>query len=113
MKRKKGFTLIEAMVAMVLIAVVVVANFEFFRYSYRLINYAELRIKASNLARETMEELYWNPDLADTNGDSMDYNFEESDQFRVDHSGARIHSVNDTNDYKVITVTVKWPYQYE
>jgi len=116
MTRKKGFSLLEAMIAMVLIAVVVLANFEFFRYSYRMINYAKLRLTAVNLARESMEELYWQADPPDTTDEEdpilLSGEINPGDlycELRDSHGGTRKYSVDGSNGrYKITTVTVEW-----
>jgi len=102
MKNAKGFTLIETIVAMVLIAVIVVAGFEFFRYSQRFTIDAELQLKAVNFARRAMEELYWSPVPGEVTPTAL--------PGEILPDGSMTHSVgpDSTDNYEIITTTVSW-----
>ncbi len=64
MKKKKGFTLVELMVAVALIAIGIMALVESFKYIHRGIQFSKNRVIASNLAQEKMqiikERIYYN-----------------------------------------------------
>jgi len=64
MKKVKGFTLIEAVVGAVLIAITAVLAFEFFVYCQRFSERTENSLVALNQAREAMERVYWDADPA-------------------------------------------------
>lgn len=69
MTNKKGFTFVEIIVAMIIIAIVAVSSLEFFYFCQKFfITPIKPKFMASNLARETMESLYWQlgSSLADT-----------------------------------------------
>ena len=64
MKGRKGFSLIEAVVALILIGIIAVSGFEFLRHCQKfLTHFARTNLEAAELARETMEAIYWGPGL--------------------------------------------------
>lgn len=58
--KNRGTTIIELLVAMVIIAITTVASLEFFNFCQRnFVVSSRLKFVAANIARETMEETYW------------------------------------------------------
>ena len=113
--KAKGFTLIDMIVGVVLIAIAAIGSLEFYYYCYKFfIARPKPTIEALNFAKESMEELYWidsssaaltlplqAPNLPlPTTG-----NFKElGSRF----NGSRSYSVVDKGSYKVLEVTVSW-----
>ena len=103
MKKTKGFTLVEVLIAIIVIAIIAVAAFEFFRYCQRFILQAELKLMAVNLAREKMEELYWDSDPPEPPAVPEDI------MLTTSHSFERNYTIGDsTGNYKIIDVTISW-----
>ena len=93
-----GFTLVELLIGMVIIAVVSVMALSFLVYCEKLLLSPELRLIAANKAREKMEGLYW-----------LDYGASGgSDSGTLDgtYKWTRNWTVSQKTDYAVITVTV-------
>jgi len=67
MRKLTGISLLEMIVAIVIMAILAIAAFSYFHYCHRFIVDSQLRLKAVNLASETMELVYWDttavPDL--------------------------------------------------
>jgi len=101
MKRKKGFTLVEVVIAMIMIAIIAVTGFEFLRHVQYFIIVAGEELVALNLAREKTEELYWDSDLKEMSPVTDDV----SDYLP---GGRRTYSVGNSagGDYKIISVSV-------
>lgn len=110
MKKMKGFTLVEVIIAMMIIATISFGGFGFFQYCKRFVVDSELRLTAINLARETMEKLYWNDTLEET-ADRVDDEL-PPEAFQDDYSGGRSHLITTDAEgkYKIIEVTVNWDY---
>lgn len=109
MKNKKGLSLVEIIIAMVVIATISVATFEYFWHCRRFILNTDLRLMAVGFARETIEELYWDDDLTETPG-PVDDPLPAGVLGNPPHNGYRNYTVdnNSTNDYQIITITVGW-----
>ncbi len=129
-KTKAGFSLIEAVIAVVLIAIAAVTALSFIVYCNCFALQADARITAANFARETMEGLY-KRDYGDINLTAPVYPITGTDPlpagtafgsgFLARHTTAtrtptRTYTVAENTDYKatpvvnykLITVTVKW-----
>ena len=99
-----GFTLVELIIAMVIIAIVSVCSLEFLRFCQKnFISNAESRFMAANYARETMEGLYWLPssELVDVTASPVPL------PVGSNLSATRTYTVSPRNGYKVITVLIK------
>ena len=106
MQKAKGFTIIETIIALIIIVIIAVGAFEFLQYCQRFLIDSDLRLMAVNLARETMEEQYWNLDLADiTDSDPL-----PDGVLKDKHGGERNYSIADdpTGTYKTIKITIDW-----
>jgi len=91
---KKGFTLIEVIVAIVVIAVISLGGFEFFKYCRIFTVDTEFRLMDMNRARGAMEEVYMDPEpKSSTNPDGV---------------WEKVVEVTDSEDekYKIIKVKV-------
>jgi len=109
---KAGFSLVEAVITITLIAIAAVTALSFIVYCDRLALQADARIAAANFARETMENLY-KRDYRDTilnvtiapisdplpAGTALN---------RYPFTPSRRYTVTDMGDYKLITVKVTW-----
>ncbi|GEM_PF-2062932 len=98
MKNIKGFSVIEAIIAIMLIAVVAVASFEFFKYCMIFTVDTELKLMAVNSAREAMEKVYMDPDPESA--------LSEEVTLAPGHVWDRKVTVTPETDYKVVTVTI-------
>jgi len=118
MRKTKGFTLIEVLVGIILIAVISVAAFEFFRYCRRFIVDAELRLSATNFARETMERHSWNAEITDTTDwrtyRDLPVGGEFGSRLRDEYEGSRLYRGEDggSDDYKYKRIRVKVSWEY-
>lgn len=103
---KKGITLIETMVAIVVIAIAAVASLQFYAFCQRsFITNAVLNSMAANFARETMEDYYFSdyndPDLnVGTNTVTL--------PTMGNHGGTRNYTVTNKTGYKLIETSVDW-----
>ena len=100
MKKVKGFTLVEVITAMIVIAIIALAAFEFFVYCQRFIVNADLRLMAVNSARARMENAYWDPNVSS----------EGAVPITLVPGHVWDRSLNVTagqGDYEVITVTIE------
>ena len=115
MKRSGGFTLVEVIVGMAVIAISAVASLEFFKYCYgSFIVPDKLRLEAVNYARSSLEarymEEYDSPALNNTTGFVVD----STPDWKLDgHSAQKSHSVTTKNpgtgqEYKVVSTKVEW-----
>jgi len=114
---KAGFSLIEAILAIILIVITAVGAFSYMVYCSRLTLQADTRIVAANFARETVEDLYKrnysDPRLNETTGDGLSDPLPSAPvfggAFRSRHPTAtRKYTIDDMGDYKLITVKVTW-----
>jgi len=114
---RKGVTLVELMITIVVIAIAVVGSLEFFKFCQKnfIIN-STLKLMASDFARETMEDLYYrDPDDLDLIT-PKDVSLPSTGDFATlaDKGGSRSYTVTQGTDaihgtkYKVITITVDW-----
>lgn len=100
---KRGLTLIEIILSIVLIAIVAITALGFLVYCGRFAVQAGTKITASNFARETMEDHYWDDTLVT-----------ESVQDNLPGNRTRTYSVSDPVDgpngsqYRVTNVTIHW-----
>lgn len=99
MRKNKGFTLIEVMIAMVVIITGAIVGFEFFRYCQEYTTNIKLNTVALNRARQIMEYNYWNPTPTSKTYPGID-------ELPADNTGKVI--IVDRGDYKTVAVTVTW-----
>lgn len=119
-KNVKGFTLVEAIVTIIIIAITSVVVLEFFVKFSTIIKQSELKFVAANFARETIEELYLksysdtalNPitDADDGLPVMGGINGSPAGLLRDVYGGTRAYSIVQGTNYKVITATVRWRY---
>ena len=100
MENRKGFTLIEVMIATIVIAIISVASFEFFMQSARLLRSPLTRLECVNAAREKTEEVYW----------ELNPMPEAAVPITLPSGRAATQEVivTDEGDYNVITVKITW-----
>lgn len=115
MKNTKSFTIIGLIVGFIVIAITSLAAFEFFRYCRHFIVDSELRLAATNFARETIEELDWDAGIENTTGWPTDKDLPDTGfgrRLQNEYDGERLYNVEDaaTGDYKIIKVKVSWEY---
>ncbi|MFC1576648.1 prepilin-type N-terminal cleavage/methylation domain-containing protein [Candidatus Omnitrophota bacterium] len=113
MKKTKGFTIIEALIAIIIIAAVSAVAFEFFFYCRSFVLDSNWYYRALNHARETMEESYFDSTLTPTvNPTNVPLPATAAtDEFTDKFPGATrtIHVQGDRTDYQKIIVSVRWP----
>ena len=106
----------EMLVGIILIAIISVGAFEFFRHCRRFIVDTELRLSAANFSRETMEGHSWNTEIAETGDWQDDTGLPTGEEFGSrlydEYSGARQYKVETSadGDYNIIEVKVSWNY---
>ena len=119
MKNIKGVTLIELISGIVIVAIISVASFEFFRHCQRFIVDSEIRLGAVNFARETMEFHSWDVEIGyttdeDWENDTLLPTSGTFGRIRDVYGGTRQYRVKqdteETGDYKVIDVKVNWAH---
>ena len=99
MRKSKGFTLIEVMIAMIVIIMGAIVGFEFFRYCKEYTTNIKLDTVALNRARQIMEYKYWDPTPTSKTYPGID-ELPGTDRGEV--------VVADRGDYKTVAVTVTW-----
>lgn len=101
----KGFTLIEAAVSLVVVAILALALFAYSASYPRSVLQVNKQLMAANLAREVMEELYWSRDLTTPVDASI-----PADALGQGSNTTRSYSVtgDSTGNYRIITTTVGW-----
>jgi len=109
-KKTAGFTLIELILGVIIIAIAAVSSLEFYTYCHKFfILRSSLTSQALGFAKESMEGLYWSDPydaaLNTTPAPPLpaipatgDFAFK----------GSRSYSVTDKGSYKVLEVTVSW-----
>ena len=112
---KTGFSLIEAIMAIILIAIAVVGSLSYMAYCNRLTLQANARIVAANFARETMEGLYKKdyPGLGVTTGDGLSDPLPGATAFGGAFlsrypTATRKYTITDMGGYKLIIAKVTW-----
>lgn len=108
--RKSGMSLIEIMVGMILIAIIAITALGFSVYCNKFAMQTDLRLDATNFARETMESKYWLTGLALTPlvADNTTGSFAGS-RLRTNYNGQRQYAVTNTDpNYNVLSVIVTW-----
>ncbi len=108
---KSGFSLIEAVITFVLIAIISVVALSFFVYCTRMAIQNDARMVAANFARSTMEGLY----KLDYNDARLNPQIDTSQALpvgsvlsRYPTTPSRTYTITDAGDYKLITVKVTW-----
>jgi prepilin-type N-terminal cleavage/methylation domain-containing protein len=116
-KRTRGFTFIELIAGILIIAITSIASLEFFKYCYKnFILLDKLSLEAVNYARSSMETIYMkaytSSELADTSGLWVEET--PAPGGGLAKAGARkYHSVSVKTtpagaEYKVISTKVTW-----
>ena len=111
--RAKGFTLIEALAAMSLIAFIVTAGFSFYPYYKKSLIRADVKFTALNFARETMELLCWQttpPDVTSGEVESplpAEAGLLSSPKVKNAKRTYKVTS-DPSGNYRIITTTVSW-----
>lgn len=102
---KKGLTLIEIILSIVLIAIVAITALGFLVYCGRFAMRTGTRITASNFAREMMEDRYWNDYTTLVTGNVVD---------NLPGNRTRTYAVSNPvngpngGQYRVTSVTIHW-----
>ncbi|MFA5142822.1 MAG: type II secretion system protein [Candidatus Omnitrophota bacterium] len=112
--RRAGVTLIELVIAVMIIAVAAIASFQFLVYCDKFVSRATDRIVAANLARETME-MFYGRDYDSLGTGSGSVSLPAGNILSSRHTNVkREYRINEHTDsgtgnvYKVILVTVSW-----
>ena len=115
---KKGFTLIEIIVATLIIAALAGGLFGAFWGSQYLLNRTRHRVQAFNFAMESMDKLRSNYTYSSSPAMSIGYNHSETEISAggiikgelVNLSGALTYDVTEpqVNGYKEVTIKVHW-----
>ncbi|MDD5135857.1 MAG: hypothetical protein PHN63_00755 [Candidatus Omnitrophica bacterium] len=104
-EREAGGTLVELMVAVLLVAIAVLVSFQFLFYCDKLAMKATARVVAANYDRETIEKLYmldyYNPALDPTPDDGF-----TDPLLGIENAPARTYKVTEQTDYKIIEVWI-------
>ena len=111
MKKTTGFSFVELMVGIIVVAAVSVTALEFLVHCQRLVLVPRLRLMAVNFARETMEGLYQQPYIELTTPSAAELELPTGGEIGVlrdRYGGTRNCTITDVDNYKVITVTVSW-----
>jgi len=105
LRRSKGFSLLEVMIALAILGTALVAIFQIFSENLRTTQKADDYTKAIFYARSMMDEAFI---FADPSGESASEEYEERYAVRRDVS---LKSESDDGKVKLyeIAVTVKWP----
>jgi len=109
-KKNAGFTLIELILGIVIIAIAAVSSLEFYSYCHKFfIMRSSLTSQALGFAKESMEGLYW----LDPYDAAMNTPLPSLPAIPVTgdfafKGGSRSYSVTDKGSYKVLEVTVIW-----
>lgn len=111
---KKGMSLIEVMLGMMLIAIIAILALGFSVYCNRFAMHTDLRLRAASFARETMESLYWtsplNLPIVTNPTDDLAAGTFKGNKFQTGYGATRRYTVTNTSDpnYEVISATVTW-----
>ena len=110
--RAKGFTMLDMMIGVILIAIVAVGSLEFYRYCHKcFIANSKFTIEALGFAKESMERLCW-LDSSDPAFSTPLPTLPSTGAFGElgSRSGSsRTYAVSaDKGGYKVLEVTVNW-----
>lgn len=105
LRRSKGFSLLEVMIALAILGMALVAIFQLFSMSLRSTKKAEDYTKAIFYARSMMDEAFI---FVDPSGESASEEYEDRYAVKRDVS---VKSESDDGKVKLyeITVTVTWP----
>ena len=105
LRRSKGFSLLEVMVALAIIGIALVAIFQLYSLNLRTTKKAEDYTKAIFYARSMMDEAFI---FVDPSGESTSKDYEDRYAVKRDVS---VKSESDDGKVKVyeIAVTVTWP----
>ncbi len=113
--KTKGFTLIDIIVGMAVIAIAVVVTLEFYRFCMKqfIIN-ARLSLEATDFARETMEGLYFSSAATSFDGIVTATDVLPSSiggfpaELTESYYGTRNYTITPKTDYKIIETKVEW-----
>jgi type II secretory pathway pseudopilin PulG len=112
-KSETGFTLIEVIIANIILMTLVLAGLGFFQYCSVAAKNAKIRLFGVNYARETMEIGYFDGLLTDTGGwvnDPLNVSTSYGDELSQANSGKREYRVrpSGSNNYLIYEVRVTW-----
>jgi type II secretory pathway pseudopilin PulG len=110
-----GFTLIEVVMANVMLIVLVLAGLSFYQYCSHSIVDSKLRLMAANFARETMEMRYFDDTLTETGGvwqndTALPTGAAFGALLRDNHDGTRQYKVTSSpsGPYLILETKVTW-----
>ena len=109
-KKHAGFTLIDLILGIVIIAIAAVSSLEFYSYCHKFfILRSSITVRALGFAKESMEGLYWldSSDAALNICNETPLAMPATGDFAF-KGGSRSYSVIDKGSYKVLEVTVRW-----
>jgi len=111
MKKTKGFTLIEILIAMVIIAITSIVTLEFYVFCQKnFIVKPQLRLMAVNFSRDSMEDYYFNSSL--TAGASTpalpSTNTNIGDPLLDNYGGTETITITNKTNYKIIETLITW-----
>ena len=113
-KKSRGFTLVEIVVAMMIVAISIVATLEFYRFCLkRFIGDSRLNLEATDFGRDKMEELYF-VNSANLSDGTVTESLPDSipgvfpNELKDDYGGAGQYTVTSKTGYKVIETKVDW-----
>jgi prepilin-type N-terminal cleavage/methylation domain-containing protein len=115
-KRSRGFSLVEIIVAMMIIGITAVVALEFYRLCLkRFVGAARLNLEASDYSRDKMESIYF---VSPTNLGDTTFTLTETlpaavpgapAELKDSHAGKQSYTVTPTTrGYKVVSTSVDW-----
>jgi len=115
MRRQRGFTLVEVMVALSILAIAVVGTLELFTGSLRLAGTSASQTEALVVARSVMDEVLWRAELDDGASQVTQGNYQWSvrvepidPQLAADERDENVEQDTGSYDLKAVTVVVGW-----
>ncbi|MCX5666865.1 MAG: type II secretion system protein [Candidatus Omnitrophica bacterium] len=108
-KKNAGFTLIDLILGIVIIAIAAVSSLEFYRYCHKFfILRSSITVRALGFAKESIEGLCW----LDSSDASLNIPLPSLPALPATgdfaFTGSRSYSVIDKGSYKVLEVKVSW-----
>jgi prepilin-type N-terminal cleavage/methylation domain-containing protein len=102
-RAKTGFSLIEVVIALVIVSVVTVGGFEFLRYCRKFVLDSQIKLAALNIVKGEFERTAGCPNalLEDSEEDI-------SSRLPQGCTGTRRVSVTERDDYYIVAITVSW-----
>jgi len=113
-KKSRGFTLVEIIVAMMIIAISAIATLEFYRFCLkRFVGVSRLSLEATDFGRDNMEGLYF-INSANLNDGTVAEPLPNSipgvfpNELKDNYGGVRQYTITSKTAYKVIETKVDW-----